>query len=281
MDSQQARDLVRQHKSVLEGWVAARCVQKEHLIPLVMLYLHERLSEQDWKQVRQYDGEQPFTEFIHGLVENALETFFCGVWFGESAKAIRYWVSRYGLSNDIRRQDAEDYIKDELTRDNFARFKSFNKNKPIGFNTYVFRVIRNLFIDYSRKKTRLEETDLLEGEEGYDYENAIDETVESYKQQSLNEIGQWFFADSGSDEKGEAVSTLSHIPDKIRLSHKERLFLRAIYKDGMTAEEAGSLPGLNMGKWQAHGHHQRLKRRIKKLLKAMGYKDLQSLLHPD
>ena len=283
MNSKQARNLVEQHKSILKDWVITRCGQDEHLIPLALLHIHQRLSEQDWQQVRQYNEKQPFVEFMQQLVEDALETFFYGVWFGECAKTIHYWTSRYGVVSDNKRQNAEDYIKNQLTKDNFARFKSYNKEKNVNFTTYISKVIRNLLIDYLRKKTPLTEAETFENEdseENFNSKNAINNTVESYKQEHLEEIGQWFFAEPGPKGKDAKGSTLEKIPDKIKLTYKDRLFLRAMYKDGMTAEEAGRLPGINLGKWQAHGYHRRLKIRIKKLLRVMGYENLQSLLYP-
>ena len=284
MNSKQARNLVEQQESILKDWVIARCGQEEHLIPLALLYVHRRLSEQDWQQVRQYDEKQPFVEFMQQLVEDALETFFYGVWFGECAKTIHYWITRYGVGSDNRRQDAEDYIKNQLTKDNFARFKSYKKEKNVNFTTYISRVIRNLLIDYLRKKTPLTETEAFENEDSEgssNNKNAVNNTVESYKQEHLEEIGQWFFAGPGPKEKDAKGSTSANIPDKIKLTHKDRLFLRAMYRDGMTVEEAGRLPGINLGKWQAHSYHRRLKIRIKKLLSAMGYENLQSLLYPN
>ena len=284
MNSQQARNLVEQQSSALKSWVTVRCGQEEHLIPLALLYVHRRLSEQDWREVRQYDEKQPFAEFMQQLVEDALETFFHGVWFGECARTIDYWIKRYDIKSENKRQDAEDYIKNQLTKDNFARFKSYKKNKKATFTTYISKVIRNLLIDYLRKKTPLTETETLENEESeeiYSSNHAVNNTVEFYKQEHLEEIGRWFFASSEPDGKDASETPAPEIPDKLKLTHKDRLFLRAMYKDGMTAEEAGRLPGINIGKWQAHGYHRRLKGRVKKLLKAMGYENIQSLLYPN
>lgn len=281
MNSKRARNLVEQNASVLKDWVIARCGREEHLIPLALLYVHRSLSEQDWQRVRQYadDETQTFVEFIQQPVEDALETFFYGVWFGECSKTIHYWISRYGIGSENRRLDAEDYIKSQLARDNFARFKSYNKEKKVNFTTYISRVIRNLLIDYLRRKTPLTETQAFEDEETEkNYNSTI---AESHKYEHLEEIGQWFFAESAPKENYKKEHISQNIPDKVKLTHKDRLFLRAMYKDGMTAEEAGRLPGINMSKWQAHGYHRRLKVRIKKLLNAMGYENLQSLLHPN
>ncbi|MGK0455860.1 MAG: RNA polymerase sigma factor (sigma-70 family) [Zhongshania aliphaticivorans] len=282
MNSQQAQNLVKQQTLVIRNWVSAHCGQEEHLVPLALLYVHQRLSDQDWRQVRKYNETQPFVEFVQKLVEDALETFLCGVWFGECAKTIHYWTKRYGINSENKRQDAEDYVKNQLTKDNFARFRSYNKDKAVHFTTYISRVIRNLLIDYLRKKTPLTETETLESENDYyNNKNTINNTVASYEQQHLEEIGRWFFTGSAPKERDEARSTSSNAPDEIKLNHKERLFLRAMYKEEMTAEEAGLLPGINMNKWQAHGYHRRLKLRIKKLLKTMGYENLQSLLYPN
>ena len=280
MNSEQAQDLVKQQTSVLNEWVIDRCGHEKHLIPWALLHVNRHLSEQCWQKVRQYDGEQPFANFFHGLVEDALETFFHGVWFGECAETINYWLNRYKITNESQRQDAEDYVKNHLARDNFARFRSYNKDKTVKFTTYISTVIRNLLIDYLRKKTPLTQTVSLENEADYTSKNVVNDTMESYSQQHLEEIGQWFFAGYMPHEEEKKVSTASNVPDEAKLNHKERLFLRAIYKEGMTAEEVGRLPGFNMGKWQAHNYHRRLKKRIKKLLKAMGYENLQSLLYP-
>lgn len=281
MNSQQARNLVKQQAPVLKEWVAARCGEEEHLVPMALLYVYQRISDQDWQLIRECDEKQPFVEFLRALVDEALETFFYGVWFGECSSTIHYWISHYGIDSENRRQDAEDYIKNQLAKDNFSRLRSYNKDGTAQFKTYISKVIRNLLIDYLRKKTPLTETDSLENEsnEGGNT-NAANNTLETYKQQYLEEIGNWFFAGSTLNEGDEPEQNLPNVPDKLKLNHKERLFLRAVYKDGMTVEEAGCLPGIDMGKWRAHNYHRQLKVRIKKLLAAMGYQNVQSLLYP-
>lgn len=282
MNPQQAQNLVKPLTSTLQQWVCDHCGKDEHLIPLALLYIHQRLSEQDWQVVRQYDEQQPFEAFIRELVQDAMETFFHGVWFGECAKTINYWITRYGVKNVSIQQDAEDYVKNKLTKDNFSRFRSYNKDKETSFNTYISKVIRNLVIDYLRRKTPLRETESLESAvsgDDYNDQNTMIHTSESYQHRHLEEIGQWFFPGESSQEMNPVKPIAPDIPDEIKLGCKERLFLRAMYKDGLTVEEAGRLPGINMGKWQAHGYHRRLKKRIKKLLQAMGYETLQSLLY--
>lgn len=279
MDSQKAQNFIEQQKSTLKDWVIARCDNEKHLVPLALLYVNKRLSENNWLQVCQYDGKQPFADFLKGLVEDAMETFFHGVWFGNCANIIGYWLNYYKVTSISKRQDAADYVKNKLTRDNFARFRSYNKSKQASFTTYITVVIRNLLVDYLRKKTPLTEMETLQDGDKYDNESTADDTGNSYRQQHLDEIGHWFFAEFLPEEKSQNPPASLEIPEKIKLNPKERLFLRAMYKEGMTVEEAGGLPGINMGKWQAHGYHRRLKRRIKKLLDSMGYENLQSLLY--
>ena len=277
MNPQQAQNLVKPLAPTLQQWVCDRCGKDEHLIPLALLYINQRLSEQDWQLVRQYDEQQPFEAFVRELVQDAMETFFYGVWFGKCAETINYWISHYGIKSSNAQQDAEDYVKNKLTKDNFAPFRSYNKESTAHFTTYISKVIRNLLIDYLRKKKP--ETETLENVESDDNQNITDNTMESH-QQHLKEIGQWFFMSSPTQENNETTAQKPGIPDSIKLSPKERLFLRAIYKDDMTITEAGRLPGINMGKWQAHNYHRRLKGRMKTLLRTMGYETLQSLLYP-
>ena len=282
MNPQQARNLVQQQAPALEKWVCDHCGQEKHLIPLAMLYVNQRLSEQDWQKICQYDGKQPFVEFVQEMVEDALETFSHGVWFGECAKTIQYWIAYYNIGSESKRQDAEDYIKNKLAKDNFACFRSYNKEKKVRFTTYISKVIRNLLIDYLRRKTPVTETlERVEYDEDRNDENKKDNTVEPYSQIHLKEISQWFFEGTITQEISGTETNLPSVPDEIKLDNKERLFLRAIYKDGLTTEEAGRLPGINMGKWQAYNYHRRLKKRIKKLLNEMGYETLQCLLSPN
>lgn len=279
MDSQQAQELLKQQATTLRQWVCDHCGEDTHLVPLALLHVNKRLSEQDWHLIRRYNGTQPFEEFVRKLVEQLLETFSHGVWFGECSKIIHYWIHRYEVNNDIRRQDAEDYIKNKLLTDNFARLKSYKENKAVSFNTYISKVIRNLLIDYLRKKKpEFETLEPINNESAFTHKAIANSTMESQRQQNLEEIGRWFFAEPESKERSEMETRSLDIPDAIRLSHKERLFLRAIYKDGMTIAEAGCLPGINMGNWQAHAYHRRLRIRIKKLLITMGYQNLRSLL---
>lgn len=261
--------------------VCDHCGDEKHLIPLAIIYINQRLSEQDWKLIRQYDEQQPFEELIRELAENALEAFSYGVWFGKCSDKIDYWLQHYGVKNRNRQQDAEDYVKDKLAKDNFARFRSYDEKRNTSFTTYISTVIRNLLLDYLRKKKPETETlESLESDDHFSNKTLNDNTAESENRQHLEEIGQWFFATPTMQKNDETIAPSPDIPDAIKLSPKERLFLRAMYKDGMSVEEAGSLPGVNMSKWQAHGYHRRLRKRIKKLLNTMGYENLQSLLYP-
>ncbi len=279
MDAKQARNLVKQQSSALKKLATDHCGQDEHLIPLALLHINKRLAENDWELIRQYDGKEPSDVFIKGLVEDILETFTYGVWFGECAKTIRYWTNRYRIENENQRQDAEGYIKNKLMKDNFARLKSYKESKAVRFTTYIYIVIRNLLIDYLRKnKPKFETLENVENESGYSTQTITDSTVELHRQQNLEEIGRWFFADAAPQENNEMAIPTSEIPDAVKLGPKERLFLRAVYKDGMTIAEAGRLPGINMSKWQADAYHRKLKTQIRKLLNTMGYETLQSLL---
>lgn len=282
MDPEQAKNLVKEQTHLITQWVCERCGKEDkRLIPLALLHVNQRLSEQDWQLIRQYDGKQPFEEFVRELVEEALETFLNGVWFGKCAKTINYWLKRYNVEDQIKRQDAEDYVKDKLTKDNFARFRSYRKEHTTCFPTYISVVIRNLLIDFLRKKKPATESlDNTDGNGNYYEKTLTDDTEESYGQEHLEEIGRWFFAGAGPQENDEASAHAPDVPDAIKLSPKERLFLRAIYKDEMSFSEAGKLPGINMSRLQAYNYHRRLKKRVKELLHAIGYENLQSLLTP-
>ena len=279
MDVEQARNLIKQQSSALQKWVTDHCGQDTHLIPLALLHVNKRLAEYDWELVRQYNEKEPFDVFVKELIEGILETFSHGVWFGKCAKTIRYWTNRYRIENENLRQDAEDYIKNKLIKDNFARIKSYKESQTASFTTYISTVIRNLLIDYLRKsKPEFKPLESVENESNYSAQNINGSTVELHRQQNLKEIGQWFFAGPTPQEDNEAATQPSEIPAAVKLDHKERLFLRAIYKDGMAPAEAGRLPGINLGKWQAYAYHRRLKTQIRKLLNTMGYETLQSLL---
>jgi RNA polymerase sigma factor (sigma-70 family) len=279
MDPDQAKNLVKEQTHLIRKWVCNRCGDDKHLIPLALLHVNRHLSEQDWQVIREYDGTQPFEEFIRALTQEALEAFSHGVWFGKCAKTINYWVTRYEVEDQNKRQDAEDYIKDKLAEDNFARFRSYKPENTAPFPTYISIIIRNLLIDYLRRKTLVTESlDNTERDKSFNGRDVAEETPDSCSQQHLEEIGQWFFADSAPQTNKESTAQSPDIPDVVRLSPKDRLFLRAIYKDNMSITKAGRLPGINMNRLQAYNYHRKLKKQIKQWLHIMGYKNLQSLL---
>ena len=282
MNSKQAKNLVKEQTHSIEQWVCEHCGEDKHLVPLALLHVNRHLSERDWQLIRHYDGKQPFEEFVRELVEDALETFSHGVWFGKCAKTINYWLTRYEIDDQNRRQDAEDYVKDKLVQDNFARFRSYKKEEMAHFPTYISVVIRNLLIDYMRKKTPVTESlDNTDNNENFHTQTLAEDTEESYRRNSLEELGQWFFENSGRHKHDETIARSPDVPDVIKLSPKERLFLRAVYRDGMSVSAAGALPGINLSKWQARSYHRRLKKRIKRSLHEMGYENLKSLLYPN
>ncbi len=279
MDPEQAKNLVKEQTLLIRQWICEHCGEDKHLIPLALLHVNRRLSEQNWQSIRQYDGKQPFEEFVRALTEEALETFSYGVWFGECADTISYWMTRYEIKDRNRRQDAEDYVKDKLVKDNFARFRSYKTEPAASFPTYISMVIRNLLIDYLRKKTLvIESLENTESDKDFNETNIAKDTAKSSQQEHLEEIGQWFFAGSTPKESDEPIARSPDVPDSIQLSPKGRLFLRAVYKDGMSITEAGRLPGINMSRRSAYYYHRKLKKQVKQSLHAMGYQNLQSLL---
>jgi len=279
MSPQHAQSLLKQQEVALRQWVCDHCGENTHLVPLALLYVNRRFSEQDWKLIRQYDENQLFEEFVRELVKELLETFSHGVWFGECTKIIYYWTRRYGINDENQQQDAEDYVKNKLIKNNFSRLKSYKQNRAVNFTTYISMVIRNLLIDYLRKKKpKFETLDNLEEETIHSSKDIMENTMELSRQQNLEEIGRWFFSDLAQAKNTEVLDQSSGIPDAVKLDHKERLFLRAVYKEGMSVAEAGRLPGINMSLWKAHSYHRKLKVRVRKILNEMGYENLQSLL---
>jgi len=173
------------------------------------------------------------------------------------------------------------YIQDRLFAQNFRRISLYENDKNTQFKTYIQRIIHHLAIDFLRKHSREAEVinqnidiELPENEH-------LDQRIESQNKEAFNpeESMLWIQNLLQDQTPIKTDSVQQHIAEHLNLKISERLFLKAIYLGGLSAEQAGELPGLDMNKNQANSLHRRLLERLADTFKQSGlYDELQQLV---
>lgn len=183
------------------------------------------------------------------------------------------------------------YIQDRLMAQNFRRIALYQENRNTRFKTYIQRIIHNLAIDFLRKYSR--EAEIIDSKiEIEQPENQhLDQRIENPDEQSFHpeesldwiqsllQDNQSHIAISETTENRTATSQHQQLGERLNLETSERLFLKAIYFGGLSAEQAGALPGIELNKNQANSLHRRLLERLADLFKQLNlYQELQQLV---
>ncbi len=187
----------------------------------------------------------------------------------------------------LQREEMALYVLDRLQEDGLRRLRAFDAAKGASFRTYLSRVAGNLAIDFLRRRRR--EGEVLDRHQALDLHGAVaseqpesaqnDQPVAaSLEQRDLEQVIAGILSADG-EASADDTDLRQRLRAQLRLSSKERLFLRAIYFNDLSAGQAGALPGMAMNKNQANSLHRRLLDRLADAFKQAGaYGELQGLV---
>lgn len=162
----------------------------------------------------------------------------------------------------IAREEAVLYVQDRLQRDDFRRIGSFDPQNRASFKTYIWHVINNLLIDFSRSRAAKSPRD--------DDAQAVSADAESIVTDGqMREL----VAEALLDESA-GISTMHGLRERLRqylnLTSSERLFLKALFQFDMSIEEVRRLPTFEMGKSEAWRLYYDLMERLLETFKEAG-----------
>ena len=173
------------------------------------------------------------------------------------------------------------YIQDKLLQNNFRRISSYKQDKNASFRTFIQRVVHHLAIDFFRAKSRENKfVDHMLEIDGSD--SKIDmqqQDSRTHEHTFAEESFEWIQGLLDEKREYKACSMQQKIAQLLTLDVRERLLLKAIYFSGLSAEQAGALPGMGLSKHQANSLHRRLLDRLVSVFKEAGvYDEFQQLV---
>ncbi len=168
-------------------------------------------------------------------------------------EAYRYLVERYqskafsvALGVIGNKNDAEDIVQEAFLKayKNLGRFKGKSS-----FYTWLYRIVTNLAIDYSRKKYR--KTEVSVGQmvsSDCDSKDLLD-TLNSLFGEDLRDNPERYIV------RDEIRTGLNRAMEKLSPEHKAVVYLREV--DGLSYEEISDIVGCSKGTVMSRLHHAR------------------------
>ena len=233
---------------------------------------------------------------VRSLSRDDLVAIRCRCLFYACDDLITLLVHKRVKGDAIAREEAVLYVQDRLQRDDFRRINQFQANRGASFVTYIWQVISNLLLDflrtYGKRPTksggddRQLDIDVHHGSvqdvgaNSHVHEpgaNTIDFTVEMHKlQESLAEV----LAESRVAAANEN-SIRARLRPHLRLSSKERLFLKALFQYDLTINEVREMPGFQMNLNEAYRFYYRIMEQLLMSFKDAGVLDNMRTLVSD
>jgi len=198
-------------------------------------------------------------------------------------------------SDPIAREEAILYVQDRLQRDDFRRIRSFSPTRGASFVTYMWQVINNLLLDFVRAQRKhptkvasgaAEAPEVfLERVVSQDSRSASAEVLPNeasaetlVEAQQLHEMLAELMNDASA-----ASDELNPIRERLRphlkLTSKERVFVKALFQYDMTIGEVRELPIFAMSVNEAYRFYYRIMDQLLDAFKAAGILDsMRSLI---
>jgi len=185
----------------------------------------------------------------------------------------------------IAREEAVLYIQDRLQRDDFRRIRSFQTDRGASFVTYMWQVVNNLLLDFLRARSKLPTK--LESIESESHDDSVQQAVDSdtahglgtaastvetlHEAQQLHEMLVELMAES--DATGVLQPIREQLRPHLKLSSKERVFLKAMFQYDLTINEIRELPGFAMSVNEAYRFYYRIMEQLLDSFKNAGILD--------
>jgi hypothetical protein len=169
-------------------------------------------------------------------------------------------LARRQFRNDaVRREEAMLYVQDRLQRDDFRRIASFDATKGASVRTYMSQVIGNLLIDFARVAQRDAARQVRAGSDRVmpDIPDGTPHSDTAFSDIELHDIVRALLeADAAGSESLRGIR--ARLRRHVKLTSKERLFLRAMFQYDMSIEDVRALPGFRLEKNEAYRFYYRI-----------------------
>lgn len=184
----------------------------------------------------------------------------------------------------IAREEAMLYVQDRLQRDDFRRIRSFSSDRGASFVTYMWQVVNNLLLDFlrSRAKHRELSAESLDADENASptHDERIAPSAEAdHSVQQLRELLAELMTDPRATEALHPVR--ERLRRHLKLTSKERVFLKALFQYDLTMNEIRALPGFDMSTGEVYRFYYRIVEQLLESFKDAGVLDSMRALVSD
>lgn len=246
------------------------------------LYLLEKLEEDDWRRIRAYNGKAKFSTFLHCLAGNLLEDF-------SRKKFGRFrppqWLVKQGVlwTKVFKLLCLERITPPEVIGSLSSRAANPEPHSGIA---EIIAVILAEIPDCGKVRWEATASEPEELENRAAQSPALHNiSPEQYlalseQVQLAKGIGQLLTTGTVAPTSGDIASLIKEFDGAFSLKDEERLLLKMIYQDQLSASQAGKLLGWGVNK--THGKLRRLLARLEKTLRKLGLEEtLRNWLQKD
>lgn len=252
---------VFEHYKDLNKLVQKR-IPDENMADKAFIYVMEKLAENNWQRVRNYKGKSAFRTYLLSLARHLLEDFLRQE-FGRPRPPAwlkaqgSLWIEVYHRLC-LERMSVTDVIQSLTIWLLQKRERSVVEEAA--------DVILAKIPDCGKRQEKEEElTDELQNN------LTPEEMMIARERVAIIETVRCLLTDTEPSEDNSLRASIIKLRSQIKLSNEERLFLKAVYEEGIKVSKAGRLLGWNAN--QAHGKHKRLLARIGKAFRKTGLED--------
>lgn len=266
--------LVRKHFS-------ARNSEKiSDLADEALLYVLQKLEEEDWSRVRQYRGLSSFQTFLRQVTQRLLTDFWRHK-YGRSR--IPTWIEARGpLWVRVYRQLCRERLPATGVVEGLQTELGDAGDPAVLWE--IVAAIRARIIDCGAPPSHKIETTFSDGPDSCDMGALADHLVPAPSAEDLvaaerrvhllKAVAELLMPEGATAEPALAsddalpAAALRRLRETLAFTPEERLLLKLVYREGLPATEAGHRLGLNSH--QTHGRLRRLLERIRSTLHAVG-----------
>lgn len=252
---------VNMQQQVMRQWtlvnrLAAKRFQQEETAEEAALYVLDKLSEDDWRRLRMFEGKSKFTTFLSSVTYRLLEDY-ARIRFGRVTppKWIKelggIWLTLFRLLC-LERFSFHDAI---LKMQNIRRDVSEKR---------IEESAEHLLGELPNCGKSVQEQEYNDGVHGVD-ENSLAAEIKE-KDLIVQAITREIFGELQSNREEQLIKKL--LDKRLSLKPEEQLLLRLRFREGISVSEIGKMLGLN--RFQVNGRIRRTLEKVRAHFKRTG-----------
>ncbi len=252
--------------------LARKRFSDENLVHEALLYITEKVEEDNWKRLRAFQGKSGLKTFLAVVVKRLLDDF-SRARFGR-VRPPEWLKSQGGIWLEIYRMLCLERLGADDVVENLTVSDPQRDEQDVNIIEEAIAVILSRITDCGKKSGEPLIADPVEIEKSRIVHPMLhhltpEDYFDAYERVNLIEAISGIVTGVETSEidikLGDSVNDFRA---KVNLSSEETLFLKVVYQEGLSVSEAGRMLGWSTH--QASGKHRRVMKRIRGALKNSG-----------